>query len=242
MEHGERVGGKWWKGAAAVAAVCFVGCADTTVRPQPQAVFAVFDPGGMPPQIPLPNDLTMMPAPANAPAVAQFSGPLDPATISAQSVLVLDATAMAPIAGARPAFDAATNRLVIAPPDTGWPVGHRIAIALRGSPGGLAGTGGVPVVATPTFFFVRGANPVSNCTAPAADCASATPVLSTEQAIALERLRQAFAPLVTTLAAIGVPRDQLALAWTFTVSPAGARIDGGAGPDGGDGGGMDGGQ
>lgn len=222
MEHGERILGGSWGRAVIFSALCSVGCADTDIRPAPQVVFAVFDPAGMPPQIPLPNDLTMMPAPPGAPAVAQLSGPIDPATIGPRSVLVLDATAMAPLPGVRPAFDAATNRLVIAPPDAGWPVGHRVAIALVGSPGGLAGATGLPVVATPPFFFARGPNPVSNCTAPGSDCTSATPALSTEQAIGLERLRQALAPLVEALVALGVPRDQLALVWTFTVSPAGS--------------------
>lgn len=196
------------------------------MRPQPQAVFAVFDPGGSPPQIPLPNDLTMQPASPATPAAAQFSGPLDPATIGPRSVIVLDTTTMAPITAARPTFDPASNRLIILPPDTGWPIGHRVAVALVGSPAGLVGVGGVPVVASPAFWFARGPNPVSNCAAPGPDCASATPVLSTEQAIALERLRAAYSPLVTALVALGVPREQLALAWTFTVAPGGA-MDGG---------------
>ena len=41
------------------------GCFDTDVRPPPDVVFAVFDPAALPPRIPLPNDLTMLPAPAH---------------------------------------------------------------------------------------------------------------------------------------------------------------------------------
>src|SRR5262249_36482851 len=99
----------------------------------------------------------------------------------------------------------------------GWPLGHRIAIALVGSPSGLVGANGEPVVASPAFFFARGPNPVSNCAAPAPNCTSATPALTLAQAIGLEQLRQALAPLIDALVPQGIPRDQLAIVWTFTI-------------------------
>jgi hypothetical protein len=196
------------------------GCYDTDVRPPPDVLFALFDPAAMPPQIPLPNDLTGQPAPPDAVAMASFSGLIDPATITPQSVIVLDVTTMMPVLGVT---DPASTQISVKPPPGGWPVGHRIAIAMVGSPSGLKGVGGVPVVASPAFFFARGENPVSNCVMPARDCVSATPVIPVEQAIALEKLRQALAPLIKALVALGVSRDEIVLAWTFTISPNGGR-------------------
>jgi hypothetical protein len=204
----------------ALASLC-LSCEDTSIAPPPNVVFALFDPAATPPQIPLPNDLTMMPAPPSSPAVESFSGPLDPTTIRPDDVIVLDLVAMAPIVGASAVFDATVNRLVIMPPPTGWPIGHRIAIVLRGGDTGLRGVGNIPVVASAAFFFARSPVPLSNCATPAANCVSASPeVLPVEQAIGLERLRQAFAPLFAVLEAQGIPRDVVVIAWTFTVGVA----------------------
>lgn len=217
--------------AAGALSLCGTAdCIDTDTHPPAAAVYALFDPTGMPPVIPFPNELLNLPATPATSAGASFSGAVDPAKISFSSVLVLDVTAMAPLLGASPSLDGTGKQLSIAPPMGGWPPGHRIAVALRGSPGGLVGVGGTPVVAGPTFYFARSAKPLSNCTAPGPDCTSATPVLPVAQAIQLEQLRQALAPLVTALIGLGVPREEQALVWTFLV--AGSAPDGGA-PDGG---------
>jgi hypothetical protein len=208
------------------------GCFDTDIRPPPDVVFAVFDPGGSPPVIPLPNDLTMMPARPDSPAAAQFSAPLDPATVTPRTVVVFDLTAMMPVLAAAARFDDASDRIVIAPPPTGWPVGHRIAVALVGGDGGLAGSRHQPVVASPAFFFARATRPLVVCSS-ATTCVSATPALSVAQASALEPLRLALAPLLDALEAQGIPRDRVVLAWTFTIAPGGPPVDGGGNPDGG---------
>jgi hypothetical protein len=204
----------------ALACCGAAGCYDTGIRPPPKAIFALFDPAAMPPVIPLPNDLTMMPASPSAVAEETFSGPIDPASISVRSVIVVDLVTMLPIFNATVTLDPTIpgqSQIKIMPPPNGWPVGHRIAIALVGSPGGLVGEGGVPVVASPAFFFARGPNAVATCSMPTPTCASTTPALSLAQAIGLEQLRQALAPLIDALVAQGIPRDQLAIVWTFTV-------------------------
>jgi hypothetical protein len=202
-------------------ALAVAGCWDTNTRPFPQVVSAIFNPAGMPPQIPLPNDLTMQPAPPNAVAAAAFSGLIDPTTITPMSVIVLDLVTMTPLIGATVTFNATAMpapELLIMPPPNGWPIGHRVAIALVGSPSGLVGVGGLPVVATAPFFFARGPNPVSNCAATAPGCTSTTPAIPVDQAISLEALRQGLAPLVGALEQLGIPRAELALAWTFTIA------------------------
>ena len=43
-------------------------------------------------------------------------------------------------------------------------------------------------------------------------------MIPVEQAIGLEMLRQGFAPLLAGLEALGIPRNEVVLAWTFTVA------------------------
>jgi hypothetical protein len=187
-------------------------------------VFALFDPSAMPPQIPLPNDLTRQPATAHDLAVESFSGPVDPASITPQSVIAVDLVTRMPlpimVTVVDPVAPLPPNSLSVSPPPGGWPIGHRIAIAIVGNPIGVAGVGGAPVVASPAFYFARSAKPISNCSMPAPDCKSATPVLSLEQAINLEALREALAPVIEGFVAAGIPRSALAIVWTFTIGAA----------------------
>lgn len=220
-------------GFGAIAICLSVNCADTSLAPQPKAVFAVFDPAAMPPVIPLPNELVNLPATPATSALATFSGAIDPGTVTAKSVFVVDATAMVPLLSAGTSFDPATFQLTIRPPMGGWPAGHRIAIALRGSPGGLVGMDGVPVVAGPTFYFARSLSPLSNCAMAAPGCTSATPVIPVAEAVQLEQLRQALSPLLSALVGLGIPRGELALVWTFFVTGGASQGDGGALTDGG---------
>jgi hypothetical protein len=194
-----------------------VGCTDTDIRPPPDVVFAIFDPSASPPQIPLPNDLTGQAAPRDSPAAASFSGALDPATVLPTDVLAINVMTGAPLALSGITFDATTDRIIVLPPAGGWPRG-RIAIVLLDGANGLRGANGQPVVASPAFYFARLTVPISNCTMPAANCTSASSVIPVDQAIGLELLRQNFAPLLAGLEAMGIRRDEVVLAWTFTVA------------------------
>ena len=77
-------------------------------------------------------------------------------------VLAIDLVSMMPLAVSSIAFDPNTNQIVVMPPATGWPRGHRIAIVLRDGTNGLRGAGGQPVVASPAFYFARSTTPISN--------------------------------------------------------------------------------
>jgi hypothetical protein len=201
------------------AVLAAAACDEHDLSAPPPAVFALFDPAGMPPTIPLPNEVAMLAAQPNTPAVASFSGALAPASVRADDVLAIDLGTATPIVGVSPTFDPTTAHLVVMPPPTGWPVG-RVAVVLRAGETGLRGANNEPVVATPAFFFARSPLPVASCTSPQPGCSSMTPVLTLSQAIGLEQLRQAYAPLFAALDARGLPRDQVALLWTFVVNPA----------------------
>jgi hypothetical protein len=197
-------------------AASLAACADTTITPPPDVVFALFDPAGTPPELPLPNDIAMFSGHPDSVTVTSFSAALDPASVRFDDVIAIDLVMMSPIVGIGPSLDSGMAQLSIMPPATGWPLG-RVAIVLRGGDTGLRGAGGQPVVATPTFYFARSPSPISNCTS-ALDCTSATPVLTTEQAVALEGLRQAYAPLLAAVEARGLSRNDIVLVWTFTVT------------------------
>jgi hypothetical protein len=77
---------------------------------------------------------------------------------------------------------------------------------------------GEPGVASPAFFFPRATRPIATCVERAPDCRSASPLLPLEQAIGLEQLRQGLAPLFAGLEAAGLAREQVIVAWAFTVS------------------------
>ncbi len=131
---------------------------------------------------------------------------------------MINLTTMMPVTGVGLQLNPAMPRLVIAPSGRGVAGGTPLRRGAARWTGGLAGAMGEPVVASPAFFFARSPKPLSSCVMPAEGCTSATPLLTVEQAIGLERLRQALAPLLAQLEALGIPPDQVALAWTFTVS------------------------
>lgn len=224
-----------------------LGCVSEEVRSPPEVVFAEFDPAASPPVGPTPNDLArdprtgavrfpLGPDPSDAEraladyfaaldayppmltAEASFSAPIDPATATGRNVIVLDLTRRLVVEGASFVVDPSGRRLTIVPPGGVWPSGHGIAVAVIGGEDGLRGAKGEPVVGTPALFFSRSVRPISNCTEPGPECSSFTPLLSVEQAVGLERLRRALAPLFEAYEALGIARDRIALLWSFTLS------------------------
>ncbi|MCA1664418.1 MAG: hypothetical protein LC659_09150, partial [Myxococcales bacterium] len=183
--------------ALAVALGGATGCEPPVPAPAaaPPTSVALFDPLGSPPVVPTPNDLafaggtTLNPPdaasesaaqrslntylrrlngfPASSTASAQFSAPLDPASVTlmssttAASVVLLDTTAGMLVTGATAGLspDGRTLQVTPAMPFT---AGHRYAVLLfgGGDPAGLRGADGARVVASPSFFFLRSPTPL----------------------------------------------------------------------------------
>lgn len=132
------------------------------------------------------------------------------------SLVVWDMTANAPVTvdarvdGAR---IVASQR--IDETQDGWQPGHTYAYGLRGYAGGVTGPRGELVVADAPFFFIRTDEDLR-------DHPYAMPGHSRhekeETAERLEEVRQRFLPLYDALAARGVPRDELAVAASFTTT------------------------
>jgi pimeloyl-ACP methyl ester carboxylesterase len=228
-------------------------------------VVAPFDPGAVPPVVPTPNDLAINPktglveAPVDpsAPAaqqeftrdylntldgfpvsaVASTAMPdLDPATLSASTVLLIDLKPEANLPAVTPelGYDAQRGLLTVTPPRSGWPKGGHYAVAVIGGANGVKGQGGKALVASPAWYLLRSPQPLVSCregVEPSpTTCRATTNALPTtshdpaealrEQAataLRLETLRTRYAPVLALLEARGIHRDDVALLWTFKV-------------------------
>ncbi|MFL5347339.1 MAG: hypothetical protein ACJ8AT_21350 [Hyalangium sp.] len=234
----------------------------------PSVVNPRFDPGNAPPVVPLPNDLATDPAtgllhvdpnpdatdadkafiaylntlngfPANSTATATFTAPIDPASVTPESVRVLDLTdGNAPVAGVtrsytdQPGDPANPGLISLTAPGNLWLPGHIYAVALLGGEHGLKGAHGEPVVGTPTWAILRSERSLVTCEdLSSPDCKSVTDILpSTEQdpaariedqartAIRLEGIRRQYKPTVDYLIGQGIPREEIALLWSFKIT------------------------
>lgn len=97
----------------------------------------------------------------------------------------------------------------------GWQPGHTYVFGLRGYEGGARGADGELVVADAPFYLIRTDEDLR-------DHPDAMPGHSRAEkrdtAQALEEIRQEFLPLYDALAQRGVPRDEIAVASTFTTT------------------------
>src|SRR3546814_14181808 len=82
----------------------------------------------------------------------------------------------------------------------------------------VTSTDGVPVEAADLFRVVRSETPVSQQTEPALS------ELNDTQRATLEGIRQQFAPIFNGLAAKGITRDNIVIAWPFTTQNATATL------------------
>jgi Bacterial virulence factor lipase N-terminal len=248
-------------------------------KPSPAVIVARFDPAAAVPVVPTPNDLATNPAtgmlavtipanasgadkafyewlntldgfPASATATTTFTGGLDAASVSPNSVRVLDldnANSVVPVmaVSASTGNPDAPEVLSIPPPTGGWTLGHRYALAIVGGSAGVKGKDGQAVVGTPTWALIRAAKSLVTCSdLMDATCAPTTGIIpssvrndeaarladQTKSALRLEALRRKYAPALEALVATGLKREDIVLAWTFKVasnpifvfSPAGA--------------------
>ncbi len=172
--------------------------------------------------------------PFESTALVTMNGDLDPTTVTAQSVLALDVANMTPVAIA-PAYDQAARSISVTPTAGTWTRGHTYAVALVAGANGLRGAKGEPVVGSETWALVSSSTSLVTCTdLTAANCRPTVDVIPSSQtdpaarladqtakAIALEQLRRQYAPLLDGLAAQGLPRENVPIAWTFTIVDAG---------------------
>ncbi len=249
------------------AVLVFACTPDIPNVPPPSVVTAQFDPSAVPAVVPTPNDLAFDPAtgqlkiapaatatdadkeflgylntlngfPAGSSANATFDGTLDPASVTTQSVRVLDlGGGFAQVSTAVVSYTdltgnpSAAGRVTVRPPPGGWTPGKSYGIALVGGDAGLKGSNAQPVVGSATWAFIRSKGSLVTCedlTSP--DCRTTTEVIpssindpaarlkdQTAKALQLEQLRRKYLPALDALETAGVPRANVALFWTFKV-------------------------
>ena len=161
---------------------------------------------------------------ATTASAAVVGGTLDPASVKASTVIVLDLSPGTNGAPSAPpvvaiSYDTVSRQIVVTPPAAGWVKGHTYAIAIAGGPHGVRSSTGGDVIGSDVWALVRGAGSLVTCTdLTSAACASAVHVisLSASDAVALERVRQGYQPLIAELGTLGLAREDIAAAWTFS--------------------------
>ncbi|HXX70457.1 MAG TPA: hypothetical protein VEK07_24965 [Polyangiaceae bacterium] len=167
-------------------------------------------------------------------AQALVTGDLDPTTVSASSVLVLDVTSGTPVPVTGAVVSYAARAVGIAPPPGGWTRAGHYAIALLAGAGGLQGQAGEAVIGSPAWGLVSSPNPLVTCPDLKTNCAPTVDVLpsdltdpaarlaqQTSEAIELEQIRRIYDPILTALESQGHARTDVPLVWTFTIVDAG---------------------
>ncbi len=154
---------------------------------------------------------------------------LNGATVTEETVRVLNLADPMNPPDVTVSYDDATDQIVVTPPTGGWTKGARYAVVLTTA---IKGDNGVSLAASDAWALARSSETLVDCEDLAsAECKSivtAAPI-SNAQAVGLERVRRGFEPVLDGLEASGLPRVQVALAWTFRiVSFAEATFDPGA--------------
>jgi hypothetical protein len=153
-------------------------------------------------------------------AEVEFTGALDPASITESSIRIFEVTDGIPspielaIAGEP---ELAPTKILISPPEGGWLRAHTyVAIALGGT-SGLVGAEGEPVVADAAFYFLRSRQSLLDHVRaiPGADDAE-----KQESAEKLEEIRLELAPWFAHAEKLGLVREQIVALWSFTASEA----------------------
>ncbi len=247
--------------------VVFLACTpqiDNT--PATPFTVARFDPAAAVPIVPTPNDLATDPKtgllavtppanatgadlafyewlntldgfPAAATATASLTREVDPASVNASSVRVIDLDAVTTPVMVKPTASVvdsadAPGLISVAAPAGGWTAGHRYAVAVVSGTAGVKGRDGTAVAASPTWALLRVSKPLVTCedlTSPT--CAPTTEVIpsritgdaagrladQTASALRLEVLRRKYAPVLDAFIAAGVARQDIALAWSFKI-------------------------
>jgi hypothetical protein len=149
------------------------------------------------------------------PANASFSEPIDPATVTAETVQVWEQGASPrAVQGVRLEVTEDSQKVVAYPPREGWSPGGRYAVVVRGGPSGVKTADGRPLGPDAAMYYLLAAasldDPAHQHAFPGATRA--------DRVASGAQLESARAALQAWYAPIGVPRDEIAALWSFTVT------------------------
>ena len=172
--------------------------------------------------------------PSLSPASAPASAPLDPATLTlGTNVVVFGLPGTAPLTtGLTVGFDATSSSLTVTPPGP-WTLGEFYWMGVRGYANGIRDAAGGEVVGSPTMALLKQDTSLTcDATDPDPDRSAlsrvrggrpgrpdAHPAAAAMQLFQLEAIRQAYIAGggFDVMAAAGLPKEELAVLWGFPI-------------------------
>lgn len=235
-----------WGAAVVLVVSSQVGCADYELDPPGEIIHARFDPDAK--AIPMPTDIlrdddagrldlpvddddltaaerefytfmnTLDGWSSAMPATVEFTAPIDPGTVTADTVQVWQwRETPRRVDGARISISDDETELTIDAPREGWERGGRYFIVVRGGQAGVEGKRGEKVEADAAFYFLRLQDqldvPEHERAFPGADRAERQ-----DNADQLEEIRTDLSPYFDFFEQRGIARDEVAALWSFTVT------------------------
>jgi hypothetical protein len=168
-------------------------------------------------------------SPVRAPATAELD--LDSVT-PGDNLVIVGARGQTPVTDVVVGFDAATRSLVLRR-EASWTPGEFYWVGIRGYANGVRAEGGSTVVGSPTQFLLKQETPLTcgaaspsaiepSCPALALVSAGRTPAEAAGALFQLETVRQAYlrGGGFELMAALGLPKDELALLFGFPIHTA----------------------
>ena len=151
-------------------------------------------------------------------ATVDFDGAIDPMSIDDSTVQIWHWGAVPErVSDVRISTTADGKQLQLDPPRTGWQRGDRYVAVVRGGAHGVTGLGGDRVDCDAAFYFLR---QTTRLDTPEHEHAFPGDTQAERQANAarLEGIREDLSPAFDAFAAQGMPRDEVAALWAFTVT------------------------
>jgi hypothetical protein len=151
-------------------------------------------------------------------ATVDFTGAIDPATVNQQTIQVWHWNDQpAQVLDVRVTVAEDGRKLYLDPPRTGWVRGDRYAVVLRGGADGVVGKQGERVECDAAFYFLKQTEALDT---PEHERAFPGDTKEERQRNArkLETIRKDIAPMFEHFEARGLPRDEVAALWAFTVT------------------------
>jgi len=220
-------------------------CTGLDRRPPPSEVHVVYDPANS--NVPLPNDLardeklgylalpitTDLSAaeielrkfmnthdawPTTFPLQADLSGPVDPKTVSPETVLVYEWGDTPSVVDVAIKIDG--TKMSVDAPYPGWKRGAKYVVAVVGGRFGVRDTAGAPIGPDETFYFLRARERLdtyeNNTAFPGATRAERMAI-----GAKLEKIRSGLVPFFEAFEKTRhVAREDISALWTFTVTSA----------------------
>ncbi len=233
------------RGAIAVCVLAVAACAAYDPDPPPDVVRARFDPEAK--VIPMPSDALRdddagrldLPIDADtstaeaalygylntldgwssaSAATVDFSAAIAPGTVTADTVQVWQwGPTPRRVSDLTVTIADDELRITVDAPRAGWDRGGQYFVVVRGGAAGVEGKLGQPVIADAAFYFLRQTTPLDD---PAHNRAFPGDTFAerADNAHKLEVIRQELLPMFDHLAARGLPREQIAALWRFTIT------------------------